>query len=422
MSWLLLPILLLPPLQPPNPQRAVVSALEGSELAKAQARLEQLSRREPTNARTWVQLAQVYSKRKKAEQALAAAGKAEALGGDDPGVLHELANLYIEFQPDLKKAAALEARYAEKTPEDRTAWRRVAALYLDAGLPEQAIAAGRRGLANDASPELRTILGQAYTAVEDWDNAAAQLRAALRPGQYDEEAHFRLAQMYMLRRDYPHAVEVLANARQIFGTSPQVELALGVCYYGLQRYGDAVDEFLKAVALAPDAPQAYVLLGRMLEHAGNRLPEVTQRFVEFNDGNPKNALGHVLRAKALLARFGGAERAPEAEADQALGLLRKSLALDANGTEARYLAGCVLEGKRQYKAAVEELEKSIALNPQGSAAHLRLAEVYEQLGRAEDAVRERALHQKLAAAERAAPDNALGLDPPARAGIAHRKP
>jgi len=418
MSWLWFPILLLPPLQPPNLQRAAVAALEGSELAKTQARLEQLTRREPNNARTWVQLAQVYSKRKKAEQALAAAGKAEALGGDDPGVLHELANLFIELQPDLKKAAALEARYAEKTPADRTAWRRVAALYLDAGLPEQAIAAGRQGLANDASPELRTILGQAYTAVEDWDNAAAQLRAALRPGHYDEEAHFRLAQMYMLRRDYPHAVEVLANARQAFGKSPQVELALGVCYYGLQRYADSVDEFLKAIALAPDVPQAYVLLGRILEHAGDRLPEVTQRFVEFNESNPNNALGYMLHAKALLAQSG----TPAAVADQALGLLRRSLALKADGAEARYLTGLVLEGQHQYKAAAEELEKSIALNPQGSAAHLRLAQAYEQLGRAEDAARERELNRKLAAAEQAAPDNALGLDPPAPAGVAHRKP
>jgi len=418
MSWLWLPILLLPPLQPPNPQRAVAAALEGNELAKAQARLEQSSRREPDNARTWVQLAQVYFKRKKTEQALAAAGKAEALGADDPGVLHELANLYIELQPDLKKAAALEARYAGKTPDDRTAWRRAAALYLDAGLPEEAIAAGRQGLAGDASPELRTILGQAYTAVEDWDNAAAQLRAALRPGHYDEEAHFRLAQMYMLRRDYRDAVEALENARRMFGKSPQVELALGVCYYGLQRYGDAVDEFLKAIALAPDAPQAYILLGKILEHAGGRLAEATQRFVEFNDGNPNDALGYVLRAKALLAQPGAAE----AEAEQALGLLRKSLVLRADGAEARYLAGCVLEGNRQYKAAAEELEKSIVLNPQGSAAHLRLADVYGQLGRAEDAARERELHQKLAAAEQAAPDNALGLEPPAPAGVAHRKP
>lgn len=418
MTWLLLPILLLPPLQP-NLHRDLVAALDGSELAKTQVRLEQLARREPNNARTWVLLAQVYAKRKKAEQALAAANKAETLGADDPGVLHELANLFVELQPDLKKAAALEARYAEKTPEDKTAWRRAAALYLEAGLPEQAILAGRQGLANDPSPELRTILGQAYTAVQDWDNAAAQLTAALRPGHYDEEAHFRLAQMFILRRDYPRAVEVLLNARQIFGNSLPIELALGVCYYGQRQYAEAVDQFLKAIALAPDAPQAHVLLGNILEHAGDRLPEVKQRFVEFNDGNPKNALGYLLHAKVLLAQSGAAE-APEAE--KALALLKKSIALKADGAEARYLMGCVLENKRQYKAAAEELEKSIALNPQASAAHLHLAQVYERLGRTEDAARERELHQKLSAAEQAAPDKALGLDPPGPAGVAHRKP
>jgi tetratricopeptide (TPR) repeat protein len=422
MIWLLLPTLLLPPPQPPNLPREVVAALEEGELAKTQARLEQATRREPNNARAWVQLAQVYSQRKKMEQALAAAGKAELLGADDPGVLHALASLFIELQPDLKKAAALEARYAEKAPQDQTAWRRAAALYLEAGLPGQAIEAGRRGLPNDSSPELRTILGQAYTAVEDWDNAAAQLTAALRPGGHDEEAHFRLAQMYMLRREYQRAVEVLVNARQIFGSNAQVELALGVCYFGLLRYGDAVDQFLKAIALAPDAPQAYILLGRILEHAGDRLPEVKQRFVEFNNENPNNALGYMLHAKALLAEPGGAEGVPAPDSAKALALLKKSLALKADGAEARYLLGCVLESRRQYKAAAEELEKSIALNPQGSAAHLRLAEVYERLGRAEIAARERELHQELAAAEQAAPDKVLGLDLPAAAGVAHRKP
>jgi tetratricopeptide (TPR) repeat protein len=420
MIWFLWPILLLPSLQAPNAQREAVTTLEGSEMARTQVRLEQLTRREPANAQAWVQLAQVYAQRKRAEQALAAASKAEALAGDDPGVLHELATLFIELQPDLKKAAALEARYAEKTTGDPAAWRRAAALYLEAGLPEQAIEAGRRGLARDPSPELRTILGQAYTALHDWDNAAVQLKAALKPGRHDEEAYYRLAQMYMLRRDYEHAVEVLVSTSEVFGPGPQVELALGVCYSGLGRFGEAVDEFLKVIAEAPEAPQAYILLGRIVEHAGARLPEVRQRFAEFNTGNPANPLGYLLHAKALLAQSAPGEAAPPA--DQAQALLKKALALKADGAEARYLLGCVLESKRQYKAAAEELEKSIALNPQSSAAHLHLAQVYEQLGRAKEAARERELQERLAEAERAVPDPSPGLDPPAPTGVAHRKP
>jgi len=411
MTWLLLPILLLSPQYLPDLFRGV-AAVDGSELAREQSRLEQMTRREPNNARAWVELAQVYAKRKKPEQALAAAGKAEALGREDPAVLHDLANLFVELQPDLKKAAALEARYAEKAPQDLAAWRRAAALYLDAGLPEEAIAAGRRGLANDPSPELRTILGQAYTAVRDWDSAAEQLKAALRPGRHDEEA-----QLFILRSDYPRAEEVLLNARQIFGSSPPVELALGVCYYGQRRYAETVDQFLKAIALAPDAPQAYMLLGNVLEYAGNRLPEVEQRFVEFSNGNPQNALGYALRAKALLTE----PAAGSSQDEKALALLRRSLALKPDGAEARYLLGCILQHRGQYKAAAEELERSVAVNAEASAPHLRLAEVYAQLGRAEDAARERESYRKLLAAEQAAPEKALGLDLPAPAGVARRQ-
>ena len=416
MTWLLLPILLMPPLEPPHLLRAVAAA-ESNDLARAQARLEQLTKREPHNEQAWMQLAQVYAQRKKNEQALAAAAKAESLGADDPALLQSLVSLYIELQPDLKKAAELEARYAERSPADRTAWRRAAALYLDAGLPQEAIRAGRQGLANDPSPELRTILGQAYTAVEDWDNAAEQLSAALKPGRHDEEAHFRLAQLFMLRHDYTRAVEVLLNARQIFGGSLPIELALGVCYYGQRRYAEAVNQFLNAIGLAPDAQQSYVLLGNVVEHAGARLPEVEQRFVEFNNANPQNALGYVLRAKALLAEPAAA--GPQEE--KALALLRRSLAMKPDGAEARYLLGCILERGGQYKAAEEELERSVAANPQASAPHLHLARVFEQLGRVEDAARERDLHQRLLAAEQAAPEKALGLDLPAPAGVARRQ-
>jgi len=417
MTWLLLPALLMPPLQPSNLLREVAVA-ESSDLAKTQARLEQLTKREPHNDQAWVQLAQVYAQRKKNEQALAAAARAETLGAEDPAVLQSLVSLYIELQPDLKKAAELEARYAERSPADGTAWRRAAALYLDAGLPEEAIRAGKQGLANDPSPELRTILGQAYTAVKDWENATEQLSAALRPGRHDEEAHFRLAQLFMLRHDYTRAVDVLLNARQIFGGSLPIELALGVCYYGQGRYAEAVDRFLNAIALAPDAQQPYMLLGHVVDHSGARLPEVEQRFVEFNNANPQNALGYLLRAKALLAEPPAAGGSQD---EKALAFLRRSHALKPDVAEARYLLGCILERRGQHRAAEEELERSIALNSQASAPHLRLTQIYEQMGRAEDAARERELHQRLLAAEQAAPEKALGLDLPAPTGVARRQ-
>jgi|SRR5208283_3539628 len=164
MTWLLWPILLLAPLQPPGAQRQVMDTLEGNELAKTQARLEQAARREPNNARAWLELARVYAQRKKAEQALAAADKAEALAGDDARVLDELARLFIELQPDLKKAAGPNgvASGGGAVPGSG------AATAGDRGRPPRTGQRRQPGTAHDSGPGLHrgTRLGQCGGATE----------------------------------------------------------------------------------------------------------------------------------------------------------------------------------------------------------------------------------------------------------------
>jgi predicted Zn-dependent protease len=61
-----------------------------------------------------------------------------------------------------------------------------------------------------------------------------------------------------------------------------------------------------------------------------------------------------------------------------------------------------LENVRKFEEAGAELERSAALNPQAPTPHYRLARVYDRLGKTQDAVRERALHEKLTAEEKAA--------------------
>ena len=174
-------------------------------------------------------------------------------------MLRGLTFLFTDLQPDLNRAAGLEERYAELQPSDKTAWRRVAAMYLAAGQYDRAILAGTRGLAADDSQELHTVLGQAYQGKQDWEHAAEQFAAAVKLAPYDENAHFLLIQMYLGHEDFVHASEAIDDARKVFARSPQIELAAGVCAYGLRRFPEAVEQFLKTIALAPDVPQPYVL-------------------------------------------------------------------------------------------------------------------------------------------------------------------
>jgi tetratricopeptide (TPR) repeat protein len=360
--------------------------------------------RQPENAQGWLSLARVYAKDKKPDQAVEAARKAEALGAADPGILKGLADFYATLVPDPRKAAELGERYAEKSPQDKTAWRRLAAFCLQAGLTDRAIAAGTRGLAVDDGPELRRILGAAYMQRRDFANAASQMSEVVKLNPYDEQARFELARVYLVQQDFPSAARVLENARKTFDKSAQIELALGVAYYGQRKFSEAVQQFLRTMDLAPDVPQPYVFLGRIMDHATDRLPELIARFADFERRNPESYLGYLLHAKALVAQL-PASGFP-AEAQTALDLVQKSLALKDDEAESHYLAGVLLERKLEFPKAATELERSIQLNANESAAHYRLARVYDRLGRRDEAEQQRALHEKLSEAEKSPAQNA----------------
>jgi tetratricopeptide (TPR) repeat protein len=395
------------------------AALEKNDLAAARKSFEEATRLQPENAGAWLLLAQVCARQKETKAALAAAQKAETIGANEPAVLQGLANFYAGIVPDYPKAAALGAQYAEKSPRDATAWHRLAVFCVSAGLPDQAIAAGARALARDDSAAIHSVLGAAYLQKRDWAKGTAELKIALDKNRFDEDAHFRLAQAYLLHQDFASAVTVLENARKTFDKSPQIELALGVALYGLRKFPEAVDQFLKTIRLAPDVPQPYIFLSRILDHATDRLPEVTQRFAEFETRNPKNYLGYLLHAKAIVAQLPPSGFPPEAQT--ALALIEKSVQLKEDDSEVQYQLGILLDRKQDYGEAAKHLERSAQLNPRDSAVHYALARVYARLGRKEEAAEQRALHEKLSEQENTAGPPPLSVDPAGQPGPSTKK-
>ena len=83
-------------------------------------------------------------------------------------------------------------------------------------------------------------------------------------------------------------------------------------------------------------------------------------------------------------------------------LLRESLERNEEYWESHYELGVLLEKKRDFPEAEKHLERAVALNPDSSKPHYRLARVYQRLGKAREAKRERELHKQLAERERQA--------------------
>jgi tetratricopeptide (TPR) repeat protein len=331
---------------------AGLTALNTNDLATAQAQLETASRLDPRRPDVWLALAQTYWKQQKLTQADAAALRAEQLASDSPTVLRGLA-LYFSERGALAKAADSEARYAAAT-NDAAAFAQAGVLY------------GRAGKLDAAVPLFRK-------AIE------------LQP--YDESYYFQLAQALLQIQKFDPALETLEAGLKIFDKSAQLELARGVALYGLRRFPEAIDSFLRTIRLAPDVRQPYIFLGRMIDVAEGKLPAVTQVFASYKKSQPDDALANFLYGKALAAA--GDDPA------QAETLLRKSIRLDNSKWEPHFELGALLERKRAYAEAAKEFERSIELDPKEPAPHYRLARVYDRLGKSAEAEEQRAIHDGL---------------------------
>jgi len=310
--------------------RAGLVALGRGDLEAARSNLEAAGKADPRDGRVWVALSQTYWRLHRNAEAEDAASKAASLGAEDAAVQQGLAIYYAETHQALKAAQA-QTKFAAKVPANAAARERAIELYFEAAHP---------------------LLDQ-----QKFAESAAVLR----------EATERL----------PH--------------SAQLELALGVADYGLRRFDEAADAFLRTIEVAPETEQPYQFLGRILDQIPSRLPQVTERFAQYETAHPANAEGYLLHAKALDAQG--------IEAETALRLIDKAIAIDGRNAAAHFERGNVLDRLQRVTDAAAEFEWAVALAPADAAAHYRLARDYDRLGKHEAAEAERAKHAQLVKAQ-----------------------
>jgi len=277
--------------------RAGLTALDHGDLVSAQSNLEEATRLVRADnpvaaARAWVALAQTYSKLQKDSQADDAAEKAAALASDDSAVLQSLALYYSESDRTLK-AARFAARYSARVPQNGDAFERGIELYFEAARP------------------------------------------------------------LLDRQNFTEAVVILEEGVTALPKSAQLDLTLGVTYYGLRRFDDAADAFLNAIDAAPETEQPYTFLGKFLDRIPSHLPRVTQRFAEYESAHPASATAWLLHAKALDAQ--------SVEPEVSLRLLEKSIALNPSDASAHFEAGIVLDRLQRFADAAVEYQKAAAI-------------------------------------------------------------
>jgi len=276
-------------------------------------------------------------------------------------------------QTNLESAAKLE-------PRDGRVWVALCQTYWRMHKDAQAEAAADKALA--LAPKSPIVL-QSLTLY--YSETHQPLKAA-RIADKDHAAalYFEAARPLLDQTKFAEAAAILEESTP---KNAQLELALGVAYYGLRRFDDAADAFLRTIALAPETEQPYLFLGRIIDQVPGRLPQITKAFVQYESAHPADGAGYLLHAKALNAQA--------LDPETALRLLDKSLSINSNDASAHFEKGAVLDRLKRFSDAAFEFEKSAALAPDDPAAHYRLARDYERLGKQEAAQAEREKHAKL---------------------------
>ncbi len=355
-------------------------ALDAGRAAEVRTYLEQSVSAQPSDSFAWALLARTHWALKEPSKAKSAAERAERGVAGSPDAQHSLA-LYYAQSGNRKRAAELEGLYAGSPKADSGAMVRAALLHFEVGSYAEAIRFGEKTGAD--RPDIALMLARAYEARKETDASlrAYEKFAALQP--WDEESYSQLGQAYLRAGRFSEALERLEAGVRKFDKSPQLELALGVAYYGQRRFSDAGRKFLRVIDLAPDIEQPYVFLAKMIDQLESMLPEITAKFAAWNALEKTNHFAPFVYAKV----------ASEPEP-----LLREAIRRQPKFWESHFDLGAILEQKREFAAAAVELEESAKLSPNEAAPQYRLARIYARLGQTEKAAAARAKHEKLTAA------------------------
>ncbi len=144
-------------------------------------------------------------------------------------------------------------------------------------------------------------------------------------------------------------------------------------------------ELKKALEKDPRLPQANYLLGQNAIYKG-RYDEGIELMEKELAINPDNAMAYYKIGDALTRGL---------KWDEAIVQLQKSVWLNPFYSGPYILLGKSYLKKRQLPNAEGMLRRAIQFDPNNKSAHYMLAQVYQQMGRTEDARREFALAEKL---------------------------
>jgi len=267
----------------------------------------------------------------------------------------------------------------------------------------------------------RTFLALSRAATGGCDTAAKDLNEAYtsaRNAELRRLAGLALAQCHMahnrldaalpivmeLEKQFPADADVLYEAAKLYmkgwndvvfrmfqktPASYRVNQISAEIFEIQGRYADAVAEYRKAIEKKPAAVNLHFRLARALlmeSHAPEAMGEAQKEFEAELKLNPNDAVAEYEIGQILLAGNKPQDAAPRFE---------RALELAPNFAEALLAVARLRSDAKRNDEAIGLIERAVRLEPENESAHYNLMLAYRNAGRSDDALREKAVIDKL---------------------------
>lgn len=240
--------------------------------------------------------------------------------------------------------------------------------------------------------ELHNLLGQVEEKDGNFVAAVNEFETATHMDP-SESNIFDWASELLVHRTLEPAIEVFRQGTERHPDSSRMALGLGMAYYSLGKYDDAVKSLLRAADLDPSDPRGYPFLSRAFDSSPSQANEVIERFRRFTELRPKNGRAFYYYAVSLWK----SKRAEDTNLDvsQIESLLKKSIALEAELPEAHLQLANLYSDQKKYAESIPEYLRARELDPDLADVHYRLAQAYVRVGEKDHAQEEFNVYQKL---------------------------
>src|SRR6476661_2904766 len=245
------------------------------------------------------------------------------------------------------------------------------------GAPEQSGKAGQRPQIVEGVALAHYNLGLAFRQKALHEEALREYRLALGSGEDRRMTLQAMAEVRLLRRELPAALELYEALVREHPDSPKLWNERGVCLHQAGRRAEAIGSYERAVAVDPGYQLAWNNLG--VVRAAEPLEAAVEAFRRALDGEAPLFAARLNLALLLLQRH---------QLRAALDEYQGALAEQSGSAVAWNGVGLVLMELRRFDDARNAFGRAVDADPNMAGAHYNLSFVLSQLGDFDGALRE----------------------------------